>query len=80
MILKHLLPADDRHTVITGKTHVEVIPDSLITLKIPCFGKKNPVKIFFRYYGLNNEHLDPKMQELDVYVAQDNTLPCEEKH
>ncbi len=80
MILKHLLPADDRHTVIAGRTHVEVIPDSLITLKVPCYGKTNPCKILFRYYGLNNEQLDPKLQELDVYVAQDNTLPCEERH
>ena len=61
MILKHLLPADDRHTVISGRTHIEVIPDSLLTLKIPCFGKTNPCKVFFRYLGLNNEQLDPKM-------------------
>ena len=59
MILKHLLPEDDKHTLISGKTRVEIIPDSLLTMRIPCHGKTSPCKVFFKYLGANDEQLEP---------------------
>jgi hypothetical protein len=61
MILKYLLPEDDRHTVIAGRTRIDIIPDSLVTYKIPCNNRASPCKIFFRYFGLKQENLDPKI-------------------
>ena len=48
-ILKRLLPEDDRHTIINQPTKIEVIPDCLMTFKIPCFLKSTPCKLFFTY-------------------------------
>jgi len=55
MILKHLLPLDDKHNMITRKTRIEVIPDSLVSMRIPCHGKDSPCKVFFRYFSDENE-------------------------
>jgi hypothetical protein len=49
MILKRLIPEDDKHTIIEQTTSIEVIPDSLMTYKIPCSKRAAPCKIFFKY-------------------------------
>ena len=79
MILKHLLPEDDKHTVISSRMRVEIIPESLLTMRIPCHGKSSPCKVFFKYLGLKEETLDPNHQDLEVYVSQEETMPTEEK-
>jgi len=38
-ILKRLIPEDDKHTIIESQTKIEVIPDCLMTYKIPCHQK-----------------------------------------
>ena len=63
------MPDDDKHTVISGKTRVEIIPDSLLTMGIPCHGKETPCKIFFQYVGSQDEMVDPSHFELEVFLS-----------
>ena len=49
VMIKRLIPEDDKHTIITKFTELEVIPEVLMTFKIPCFKKQVPCRIFFKY-------------------------------
>lgn len=51
IILKRLIPEDDKHTIISSKSKIEVIPDSIMTYKIPSKGKHAPCKLFFKYFN-----------------------------
>lgn len=71
-ILKRLLPEDDKHMIISGATRIEVIPDTLMTFKIPCHGRLTPCKVRLTY-GKDTG------RELDVYVSQEESAPSAEK-
>jgi hypothetical protein len=73
VILKRLIPEDDKHTIIMDKTRVEVIPDCLMTFKIPCSKKPSPCKIYFKYLSRS------LTQDLEVYVSLDEPVPTEKK-
>lgn len=66
-ILKRLLPEDDRHTIINSPTKIEVIPDCLMTFKIPSFQKNAPCKLFFSYFNQSSSY------DLMVYVSREES-------
>ena len=66
-ILKRLLPEDDRHTIINQPTKIEVIPDCLMTFKIPCFLKSTPCKLFFTYLNQASSY------DLMVYISKEES-------
>jgi hypothetical protein len=49
VVLMRLIPANDKHTIITGKSQIDVIPENLMTYRIPCLKKPAPLKLFFKY-------------------------------
>lgn len=73
VILKRLIPEDDKHTIIEAKTRVEVIPDCLMTFKIPCNKKLSPCKLYFKYLSQS------VTQDLEVYVSLDEPIPTQKK-
>ena len=74
VILKRLIPEDDKHTIIENKTRVEVIPDCLMTFKVPCYKKLSPCKILFRYLSRSIT------QDLDVFISLEDVQPDENKN
>ena len=63
IILKRLMPEDDKHTIIAGATKIEVIPETLMTFKIACAKREPPCKIWFSYPA----EVFPK--DMDVFVS-----------
>ena len=77
IILKRLMPVDDKHTIIAGATKVEVIPETLMTFKIPCAKKEPPCKIWFTYPA----EVFPKDMEVFVstQVEQPSAALCDQR-
>ena len=73
VILKRLIPEDDKHTIIDCKTQVEVIPDCLMTFKIPCHNKLSPCRFNFRYLSQSIT------QDLEVFVSLEEPVPSADK-
>jgi hypothetical protein len=73
VLLKRIVPEDDRHTYINERTRVDVIPDTIMTYKIPCHKRAAPCKIFFRYPE------DQKHADLMVYVSNYEANPSASK-
>jgi len=72
VLLKRLIPEDDKHTIIEGKTQVEVIPDCLMTFKVLCLNRASPCKVYFRYLTKQNA-------DLYVYVSLEEPQPSDHK-
>lgn len=55
-ILDRLLPSDDKHTVITEERpqEIEVIPDNLMTYRVPCKDMISPCRFFITKLGDTN--------------------------
>ena len=49
--LDRLIPSDDSHTVLMqGKeTSIEVIPNTLMTFRMPCRGAKSPARVVVKF-------------------------------
>ena len=74
VLLKRIVPEDDRHTYINERTRVEVVPDAVMTYKIPCHKRASPCKIYFKY---------PEGQDtadLMVYVSSYDANPSASKY
>ena len=71
-ILKRLLPEDDKHMIIDGATRIEIVPNSLMTFKIPCQNRLTPCRVRLTYSKDSS-------RDVDVYVSQETSVPSAEK-
>lgn len=78
MILKRLIPENDLHSKITRHKPVQifVIPDNLMTYKIPCRKEPSPCKITIKYLDKKIEGID---FDLKVWVSLTETNPHDQK-
>jgi hypothetical protein len=68
-----LIPEDDKHTILSRTERIEVIPDTLITYKIPCLKRMAPCKLYFRYPNEAGRH------DLRVFVSCEESIPTDKK-
>jgi hypothetical protein len=78
MILRSLIPENDLHTRITHTDPLEiyVIPDNLMTFKIPCFQYPSPCRINIKYLDMQFEGVE---NDLKVWVSKTEITPKDQK-
>ena len=70
-VLLRIVPTDDKHTYLLPGTPTEMalIPDMLMTYKIPCAGKNAPCIIKFAY--------GDKYNHVSIFISQTESMPSE---
>lgn len=70
-VLLRIVPTDDKHTYLLpgAPTEMALIPDMLMTYKIPCAGKNAPCIIKFAY--------GDKYNHVSIFISQTEVAPTE---
>ena len=78
MILGRLIPENDLHTRIThtDPRSIYVIPDNLMTFKIPCFQYPSPCRINVKYLDMQIKGVE---NDLKVWVSKTDITPKDQK-
>ena len=89
-LLDRLIPEDDTHTVINeGKSYsIEVIPQNLMSFRVPCKNANAPAKFFISFEGMARQGslsedvngqaaIGPGNKDLRIFVSQEEKEPRE---
>lgn len=78
MVLNRLIPENDFHSTIKQNKPMQiyVIPDNLMTYKIPCRREPSPAKITIRYLEKRIKGITP---DLKVWVSLTEPTPQDQK-